>query len=352
MDEKPTRQHQRQQSKRRIGPTLLVIVLTSLALVAGYAARIYTQTKNAVGKTYDPVSSKVVKKTTIKADKPLSFLLLGTDTGEFGRKEVGNSDTMIVVTLNPKANRTTMTSIPRDTLAEIVGGGPTSYQKINAAYALGGNVAAMQTVTKLLNVPFNYYVTVNMAGLEKIVDAVGGIDVNVKFSWQDPDSGNLKFTKGPMHLNGKWALSYARMRHQDSDYGRQQRQQEVITQIVKKILSAKSLSNYSTLMDSLADSMRTSLTFDEMVQIAQQYSDCIKHVKQATLQGMGAYIGTGAYQIPTTKAMQTASDNIRAELGLAPETLNTYNVKQNALNTQHGFNWNDGNNRTYTLYPN
>lgn len=350
MDEQPTRQQRRPTAYHRLGATLLVILLTGLVLVAGYAARLYTQTKNAVGKTYDPVSSKVVKKTTIKADKPLSFLLLGTDTGEFGRKEVGNSDTMIVVTLNPKNKRTTMTSIPRDTLAEIVGGGQTSYQKINAAYAVGGNEAAMQTVTKLLNVPLNYYVTVNMAGLEKIVNAVGGIDVNVKFSWKDPYSGNLQFTKGPMHLDGKWALSYARMRHQDSDYGRQQRQQEVITQIVKKALSAKSLSNYSTLMDSLADSMRTSLTFDEMVQIAEQYRDCIKDVKQTTLQGMGVYIGEGAYQIPTTEEMQKVSDNIRAELGLDPETLDTFNVKENRLNTQNGFNWNDGGNPIYTLY--
>ncbi|MEK0405140.1 LCP family protein, partial [Lactiplantibacillus plantarum] len=82
----------------------------------GYAARFYSQAKKAVAKTYDPVSTKAVS-SDLDGKKPISILLLGTDTGAFGRKDTGRSDTMMLVTINPKEKKTTMTSIPRDTLA-------------------------------------------------------------------------------------------------------------------------------------------------------------------------------------------------------------------------------------------
>nr|WP_125708648.1 LCP family protein [Lacticaseibacillus porcinae] len=351
-EETPRRTRKHKSSRRSIGHYIVMILLTLVVLVAGYAVRLYSQTKTAVDKTYDPVSTKAAVKSNISGTKPISILLMGTDTGEFGRQYTGNTDTMIVVTINPKTKKTTMTSIPRDTLAEIVDGNGAQAQKINAAYNANGNEAAMKTVEKLLNIPINYYVTVNMAGLEKIVDAVGGIDVNVAFTWRDAYVGNYTFTKGPMHLNGAQALAYARMRHSDpqGDYGRQQRQREVITQIVKTALSAKSLSNYSTLMDSLSNSMRTSLKFDDMVAIGEKYAACIKNVSQTTVEGLGVYINESSYQVPTTAELQKVSDNIRTSLGLQKETLNNYNTKQNAYNTANGFNWDDGNNPVYTLY--
>lgn len=352
--EEETRRRSRKpkKSRRSIGHYIAMILLTLVMLVAGYAVRIYSQTKSAVDKTYDPVSTEAAVKSDITGNKPISILLMGVDTGEFGRDYKGNSDTMIVVTINPKTKKTTMTSIPRDTLAQIVDGNGASAQKINAAYNANGNEAAMKTVEKLLDIPINYYITVNMAGLEKIVDAVGGVDVNVAFTWTDTSAGGGTFTKGKMHLDGSHALAYARMRHQDpqGDYGRQKRQREVITQIVKKALSAKSLSNYSTLMDSLSSSMRTSLKFADMVAIGEKYASCIKNVKQTTLQGLGVYINDASYQVPTTKELQKVSDNIRTQMGLDKVTLDNYNTKQNAYNTANGFNWDDGYNPVYTLY--
>lgn len=353
MEEETSRRTRKpKKPRRRLGHYVFVIVLTLVVLIGGYAVRLYSQTKTAVDKTYDPVSTKAAVKSDITGKKPISILLLGTDTGAFGRTYTGNSDTMIVVTINPKNKRTTMTSIPRDTLAEIEGADNAGAQKINAAYNAGGNDAAMKTVSQLLNIPINYYVTVNMAGLQKIVDAVGGIDVNVPFTWKDSHSGGYTFTKGKMHLDGAHALAFARMRYQDpeGDYGRQKRQRQVITQIVKEALTAKSLSNYSTLMDSLSNSMRTSLQFADMVAIAQKYADCIKHVKQTTLKGVGVYINGASYQVPTSETLQKTSDAIRGEMGLAKQTLDNYNTKQNAYNTKAGFNWNDGNNPVYTLY--
>lgn len=336
-----------------IGKLITLFLLTVVVLVAGYATRIYGQTKTAIDKTYHPVQKTTVAKSTIDGKKPISFLLMGTDTGGLGRTDTGRTDTMIVVTINPKTKKTTMVSIPRDTYTQIIGTSTSQTDKINSAYTYDGVDGAIKTVEKLVNVPINYYVLVNMDGLEKIVNAVGGVDVNVKFSWTDPEHvGNYKFTKGKMHLNGAQALAYARMRYVDpeGDYGRQKRQQEVITQIVKKALSAGSLSNYQTLMDSLSSNMKTNLKFADILAIAQKYRKSASTIKQHTLQGLGVYINGASCQVPTTKELQNVSDMLRKQLGLKTATLDNFNTKENALNTSNGFDWNDGYNPTYTLY--
>lgn len=329
-----------------------LLILTGALFFAGtYGYHVYSQLKNAVDKTYEPLDGHTLH-SDITGNDPISFLLLGTDTGAFGRKDRGNSDTMIVVTISPDKKRTTMTSIPRDTMAQIYdeNGKATGIQKINAAYNIGNSKAAVKTVEKLLNIPIDYYVTINMAGLEKIVNAVGGVDVNVPFSWTDSNTGGQHFKKGPAHLNGSRALAYARMRYEDpeGDYGRQKRQQEVIESIVKSALSVKTLGNYQEVFDSMSNSLRMNLTFDDVLTIAEKYNADAKTIKSSQLKGVGAYIGDGAYEIPSTEALQKASDKIRTEMGLEKETLDNVNTQQNAKNVN--FDWESGNNPTYTIF--
>ena len=167
----------------------------------------------------------------IAQNKPVSILILGVDQGIEGRHDRGNSDTMILVTMNPKKKQATMTSIPRDLLVDVLGDKGKYYMfRVNSAYQVGGNKASQKTVSHLLNTPIDYYMEVNMQALESMVDALGGVDVNVPFSF----TYNTKFKKGKMHLNGKQALDYSRMRKEDpkGDYGRQMRQRQIITQIV------------------------------------------------------------------------------------------------------------------------
>lgn len=342
---------ERHHHKRHPILRIFSLLIMTLAMLAGsYGVRIYSQTKVAVHKTYD---NKVVKKKVVNLaeKKPFSVLLLGTDTGALGRSEKGRTDTMILVTVNPKANRTTMISIPRDTLSHVDSTLYTGVTKINAQYTYKDLKGAVDAITALFNVPVNYYALVNMSGLEKIVDAVGGVDVNVAFSWSDPFSDGT-FTKGPAHLNGQQALAYARMRHQDptGDYGRQQRQQEVIAAIVSQALSATTLSNYGELMNSLADSLRTNLSFDELITLADQYRDSFQNVTQDHLSEIGAYINGQSFQVPSTAELQRVSNLARGGLGLAGTPLDNYNTKENALNAKNGFNWKNDNNPRYIVY--
>jgi len=351
MDPSLLRQRSTPKKKPHLIVKIILLTLLAVVLVAGaYGVKVYTSVKNAVDKTYQKIDNQEVN-SAITGDKPLSILLLGTDTGEFGRTEKGNSDTMIVVTINPKTNKTTMTSIPRDTMAQIQGTKESDdIQKINAAYNLGDSTAAVKTVEKLLNIPIQYYVTINMAGLAKIVDAVGGVDVNVPFSWTDANTGNQTFKKGPAHLNGQRALAYARMRYEDpeGDYGRQKRQQEVIGSIVKSALDVDSLANYEKVLDSMSSSLRMNLTFDDLVAIASHYRKAASNITHDQLKGVGAYIGDGAYEIPSTSELQRVSNKIRKQLELPTEKLSNENTRQNKLNVN--FDWKAGNNPSYTLY--
>src|SRR5699024_5518426 len=106
----------------------------------------------------------------------------------------------------------------------------------------GVQTCALPILKALLNTPVNYYMEVNMKALESMVEALGGVDVNVPFTF----TYHTHFKKGKQHLNGKEALDYVRMRKEDpkGDYGRQMRQRQVINDIVRKGMSVNSITNY------------------------------------------------------------------------------------------------------------
>lgn len=330
--------HQRASRKTSNGLKWLIVIVTIVLFVAGgYVLRLYGQTKRALDSTYHATGQETTKTEQIfNNSQSFSLLLLGADTGAEGRNDQGNSDTMILATLNPKTKKVTLTSVPRDTMAQIYVPGDSNFnvQKINAAYMLGGSKASLSTVSHLLNIPLTYYVTINMGGLEKIVNAVGGVNVEVPFNFSYDGSS---FTKGKMHLNGKQALSYARMRHEDpeGDYGRQKRQRQIITSIIKSAASAATLTRFQKVLTSISSNITTNLTFNDMTNIFLNYHSAIKQVKSDHIQGVNAYIGQSAYVIAPTKELQRVSDAVRKELGLTSATLSNQEVRQNRLNAQN-----------------
>ncbi|WP_125606447.1 LCP family glycopolymer transferase [Lapidilactobacillus bayanensis] len=348
LDETKSPEHylpkKRRSQKKPLGKIIGGIVLVLLIAVGAYGFYLYQQTKAAADKTYSSVNKKKEAALTSKvaSQDPISILLLGTDTGAEGRTEVnGNSDTIIIVTVNPKTKRMTMTSIPRDTMAQMVGTSSYNFRKINAAYDIGGAKMALNSVSKLVNVPLTNYVSVNMGGLEKIVKAVGGVDVTptLTFSY-----GGYNFTKGKaIHLNGKAALAYSRMRHEDpqGDYGRQTRQRQIIEAIIKSAVSTGTLANFQTFLDSISDNVTTNLTFSQMVAIFKDYRGAAKQIKSDHLQGISAWWGSASVQIAATTELQRVSDNIRSELGLTKETVNNETTRQNKLNAAYGFSFNN-----------
>ncbi len=290
--------------------------------------------------------------TQITNKQPISVLILGVDQGIENRHDQGNSDTMILATANPKTQKSTLTSIPRDLLADIRGDNGKYFMfRVNSAYQVGGNKAAMKTTKVLLNTPINYYMEVNMKALQELVDAVGGVDVKVPFSF----TYNTTFKKGKMHLNGKQALDYARMRKEDprGDYGRQMRQRQIIMAIVKNALSLNSISNYKKILKAFSKNVTTNMTFSDMMAIAINYRSVANNIKSDYIHGHDAWIDGASIQVASTSELQRVSDYIRTNLGLNKQKISNEETRQNRLNKKYNaIDWTNPNAFTnYQVFP-
>lgn len=347
--------------------TITLVLVMVLFLIGAYGFRLLSQTQNAMNSSYAPLAGRQDSHKILR-HKPISILLLGADTGGLGRSDQGNSDTLIVFTINPDTNKSQLISIPRDTLTEVkvpasndlldVSNDGTVLQKVNSAYNMGGEALTISTLEDQLNIPIDYYVRVNFSSLQKIVDGIGGIDVDVAFSFMDPESGGHQFTKGPMHLNGSQALDYSRMRHKDpeGDYGRQKRQRQVITAIMKKTLSVGTLTHYQDILNSVSDSMKTDLSFNDLMGLAATYRGAIKDLKSDYIHGHSTTIPYSNFpyglsvEVPSTKEYRRVSNKIRNNLNLPSEKLNNEVIRQNRLNINNGFNFDLKDSQNYYLF--
>ncbi|MFC0559261.1 LCP family glycopolymer transferase [Halalkalibacter alkalisediminis] len=216
----------------------------------------------------------------------ISVLLLGDDSrpGESRAR----TDAMIVATFNKEAGSIILTSIPRDSRVELVGRG--TMDKINHAHAFGGLDMAIDTVENLLDIPIDYYALVKFEGLVGVVDALGGIEVDVPFDFdfvEKSTNSDFQFKEGVQHLSGAEALAFARMRKHpqaNGDIGRGQRQQQVIEGIIKKAASFSSISNFDSVMDAVGDSFLTSLTFPNILAL-HSYATSLNDIETMQLQG-------------------------------------------------------------------
>ncbi|MCX8720344.1 MULTISPECIES: LCP family protein [unclassified Lactobacillus] len=326
-----------------------IVIVLCVSCGLAWAAHMYFALHSAI----DGQSGNSATSALIAQRKPISILILGVDQGLEGRHDKGNSDTLILATANPGKNKATMTSIPRDTLANILGDPGDKYNmfRVNSAYGIGGSKASMRTVSALLDVPINYYVEVNMKALKSLVNAVGGVDVNVPFDfsydWCD-------FRKGKQHLNGRHAVAYVRMRHDDprGDYGRQMRQRQVINAVVHKAISVDSIANYRNLVKIFTKYVRTNLTFNDMLALALTYRGCSQNIDSGYIQGHDAWINGSSIQVVSTAELQKASNKIRTNLDLEKKVLDNDETKLNKLNEQNNnIKWKDPNPFTnYQIY--
>lgn len=314
-------------AKRIIGIIAVLLVSFGVAWAAHMYFTIHSAFNNMAGNNNPATSAKIANR------EPISVLILGVDQGIEGRHDQGNSDTLILATANPDKNKATMTSIPRDTLVDVKGDPGNKYFmfRVNSAYEVGGNQASVKTVSSLLDTPVDYYVEVNMKALRSLVDAVGGVDVNVPFYFE---YDWCKFGKGRHHLDGRHAVAYVRMRKEDprGDYGRQLRQRQVIEAVAKKAMSVNSITNYRKLITIFNKYVKTNLSFNDMLALALNYRGCMKHLKSGYIQGHDAWINGASIQVASTKELQKHSDLIRKNLGLSTVTLDNEETRQNHLN--------------------
>ena len=214
--------------------------------------------------------------------RAVHVLLLGSDRRP-GESWTTRSDAVVVIHLDPERQRVALLSLPRDLIVPIPGYGQA---RINAATvygdldpALGGGVAlARRTVSEYLGLPIDYVLRTDFHAFTAAVDAIGGVDINVPEALYDPEYPTLDygymvaaFDPGVQHMDGETALIYARVRHSDSGYARNRRQQQVLLAILNEVRQHNILTQVQMISDlttALRDDIQTDMSMERMLGLA------------------------------------------------------------------------------------
>ncbi|WP_420806354.1 LCP family protein [Liquorilactobacillus capillatus] len=316
-------------SKKRRYKIIFFWILLGLVSCLGcsifYLSRIYRNARQATTMIYSPNNVNKKRDTTslLKNGEPISILLMGTDTGALGRNFKGRTDTLILLTLNPDKEKMTLVSLPRDAKVAVSNYASRYPSKLNSAYDYGGSAAAVKTVQKYLNVPVDFYATINMGGLENMVNAVNGVDIKptLTFSY-----GGYSFTKDKVvHMSGPQALAYVRMRHSDplGDYGRQLRQRQVLTQVAANGSNLKNLLS-TKFFKEVSKQLKTDLSFNDIMLLALKYRKATHHMNSDHAQGAPQMINGVSFETVPEDEKQRVTDLLRSSLNIPQaETGNT-----------------------------
>ncbi|HEM4273231.1 TPA: LCP family protein [Streptococcus suis] len=321
---------------------LMSLAIVGLTLGAGliYGASLLNFSTGTISKTYKQLDGEK-EITPIDAIEPLTILLMGVDMDQATRGgdwEGGRSDSMILVTVNPKTKETNMMSLTRDIMVEIAeanGESSGTVEKLNHSYGYGQAPMAIATIEKMMDITIDRYIEINMDGLVELVDAVGGIEVNntlgfpISISEHEPAYTSI-VQPGQQLVNGDQALVYARMRYDDpeGDIGRQRRQREVITAIIKKLLQLDGLTQYKKILTAISNNMRTNIEISPAtIPSLLGYKDSVSKLNSYQLRGVDQMVDEIYYQLPTSEHLLEMQNILKKSIGLEEKTDLVTNVK-------------------------
>ena len=226
-----------------------------------------------------------------------NIVVLGVDERS---DDVGRSDTLFVVMFDSSNKSASLLSVPRDTRVRIDGHG---WDKINHAYAYGGRELTQKTVEELLGIKINNYVMVDFKGFTGLVDAIGGIDIDVEkdMYYHDTwDGFTVDLKKGRQHLDGKTAIQYVRFRDEEGDIGRIRRQQHFLMAVYDKITSADMLLHIPGLAKQLTSMVKTDMPLGDMIDLGRALHSMVKEkgLSMAMVPGTPKYIDGISYWLP------------------------------------------------------
>lgn len=268
---------------KKIGKVKIVFIslLFVLAAVIGGLAGHYTYLLSAI-----TVSKEIYNKENIKVNDPeqkkegyTTIALFGVDARDATVDKGNRSDSVIIITINNSTNEVKLTSIYRDTLVLIEGHG---YDKLTHAYSFGGPELAVNTLNHNFDLNITDFITINFKIAENVIDALGGVEVDVQSSevkWingyvrslaREGAETTVKYIDGPglQTLTGSQAVAYTRIRYTaGGDYKRAKRQRTVINAALKKVQNSD-LSTINNIITSVINDVRTNYTLDEVLSLA------------------------------------------------------------------------------------
>lgn len=273
---------------------VLIVLLIAVLAAAGYAGYLFVKGNQVIEKS--GIDKPVAPGQSAK-EKPLTVLLLGTDH----RPETGTylTDVVMVATMHPETNSSTLVSLPRDTLIELEGYKSSKlnayYPRFKAAYNAaekkepGSGIPAEEEMkvmmSKYLGVNIDYVTVIDFQGFRDVVDTFGGVDVNVQYNMCHRDSvdgTDINLTVGPQKLDGKKALDYVRYRKsmncspktkESNDFDRNARQSEVLHSLLDRMKSFGGATKVGNALDAVSDNMTTDFEQQQIRDLLMTYYD-------------------------------------------------------------------------------
>lgn len=329
----------KKKTKKWVWRTVIILFIVILG-IAGY---IFFTFWNALGKGYKQAPVSKYRSAPVTLDKPFTILLMGTDNYDTSEAKLKNpnafgerTDVLMLISINPQKKKALVVNIPRDSIAPIAHTNGVR-TKINAAYnyAFGGltnekvdpTQNVIDTVSNFLGgVSIDYYAHIDFKGFIDLVNAVGGVNVYVPYSFHISTFDRVcRFKTGPAHLNGECALPYVRQRHDDvhGDHGRNLRQQQVIKQIIAKLGSFGSLADVSGIANAIGDNLKYDIPPENFLPLAELYKSIpAKNIEQfqggvlgGTNTGDATTVGKTDYVVIRAEDKQKLYDKL-VELGI------------------------------------
>ncbi|MCD1258787.1 LCP family protein [Paenibacillus athensensis] len=268
----------------RILKRFLLLIGLLLLVAAGYYGYSFYTFANHISKDGDEQAGTVFTSEEAKnkgkeyappkweGKQRVNVLLLGGDSRGLKNNELPRSDSIMLASIDPVTKDAQLFSILRDTYVKIPGSGE---DRINTAITIGGPNLAMKTVSDLIGVPVQYYVYTDFKGFIALVDAIGGIDLEVEKDMKYSDAEDdhiydINLKKGMQHLDGKTALQYVRFRHDAlSDFARTERQRKFLSAVAQKLQTTSSLIKLPRILNAIDPYIETNLSVNDMLKLAQ-----------------------------------------------------------------------------------
>lgn len=355
-------------------------------------SNIKSKTKVIISKTktmkkVDNTSGNSNSNSNSKITEPFTMLIMGIDSTEedISSATSFNGDSLILVTFNPKTLNTTMMSIPRDTFVPITCFANDKKNKITHA-AWYGESCMMDTIENFTGINIDYYAKINFKGVVKLVDALGGVDIDVPYSFCEQDSNRewgaktQYVTKGLHTLDGEEVLAFARNRHPNpeycsakwtnyysDDFVRGQNQQTVIKALVSKLKSVKSINKVYEVLDLIEKSMDTNLSTSQILSfydigkniLANSANGDILNFQKLYLSTYGAYIYDESMglnlsdQIYYEGSLKDVVEAMEINLGIKePTIIKTFSFSVNETYEEEVIGKGDYNEAPIALVPN
>lgn len=292
------------QMRRRINKKAFAISFSVLLLLIGsglgaWKGYLDSAAKNETG----------VQAAKVDTQRKFNVLVLGIDQR---KNDIGRSNVTCLMTVDMQQKTISLLWIPRDSRADIPG---YEWNKIGHAYAYGGPELSEKTVSRLLGVPVDYYLAVNMAGFKDVIDAFGGVDINVdkamyyydKYDEGEVDNdGLIDLKAGPQHMDGNTALEYVRFRHDEmGDIGRIERQQKFAKALLADVVNPSIIIKLPNIMKQVRASFETDIPLTNLISLSTIVNSAYqKGLDAEMVSGTPVYIDNISYWLPDIQAMR------------------------------------------------